>query len=97
MFEDSSPSPPLAAHATSRRIFLTEIFKRSTGRVLATLPSRLPREGGSAMLLEEGTLANQALVPIESSKESSFATRLEPGSVRARPAILTSLVALLST
>lgn len=59
-------------------------------------PFKDPREGASAMLLWEGTLANQEIIPAASSTSSSFPTKLSPGNVRAVPLILTSLVELLS-
>ena len=65
------------------RIFFKETFKSSEETSFPVMPSMLPREGGSAILLEDGTLANQEFTPAASSRARSFATSKDPGLVRA--------------
>ena len=60
------------------------------------MPSAEPRDGPSAMLLSDGTLANHEIIPWASSTSKTCATRLDPGKVLAVPLIHTSLVELLS-
>ena len=88
-------------HTVKPGLSLLSIFSTTSSTSLSCMnftlmPSIEPRDGPSAMLLKEGTLAYQALTPEESSRARSSATNSDPGEDLARPDMLTSRVALLS-
>ena len=59
-------SPTLAVLDMPLRIFFKETLKSSAETSFPVMPSMLPREGGSAILLEEGTRANHEFTPAAS-------------------------------